>query len=339
MSSRDEMIATVNAAATVAGIAVLLLAPALLLASVDPQVTQPAPEAPATSASGLPPPEANVEAPKTPLVVPTQHGKIGHIWAPVLINGKGPFRLVFDTGANSTAVTAHVANELGLPMLAGDSLVVHGATGSATVPAIKVENLTVGDMELRSHRLPILASGIGGADGVLGMEGLVDRRIVVDFLHDAITIRKSQSERAPPDFVTIPFFRVAGTLPVVDARVGNVPTRVIVVTGAQGSLGNAALYEALLREHSDGAASPDVITGATGDVQHGLLLALPPIELRGLTLQGVRITTGDWYLFQHWKFTRKKPYISVGMDVLGQFDTLIIDYRREELQVQLRTGG
>jgi hypothetical protein len=29
----------------------------------------------------------------------------------------------------------------------------------------------------------------------------------------------------------------------------------------------------------------------------------------------------------------------IGMDVLGQFDTLIIDYKRRELQVRMRKRG
>ena len=32
-------------------------------------------------------------------VAPTRRDRIGRIWAPVLIDGKGPYRLVLDTGA------------------------------------------------------------------------------------------------------------------------------------------------------------------------------------------------------------------------------------------------
>ena len=46
-------------------------------------------------------------------VAPTRRDQIGRIWAPVLINGRGPFRLVLDTGASSSGVTAMVALALG----------------------------------------------------------------------------------------------------------------------------------------------------------------------------------------------------------------------------------
>jgi hypothetical protein len=40
------------------------------------------------------------------------------------------------------------------------------------------------------------------------------------------------------------------------------------------------------------------------------------------------------YLFQHWHLT-DKPVLLLGMDLLGSFDVLIIDYRMQEMQVQL----
>src|SRR5277367_6539915 len=55
------------------------------------------------------PPEIVVEAPEPRFVAPTRRDKIGRIWAPVMINGRGPFRLVLDTGASRSAVNAQVA--------------------------------------------------------------------------------------------------------------------------------------------------------------------------------------------------------------------------------------
>src|SRR6185312_5126279 len=44
--------------------------------------------------------EVSVVAPEPRYVAPTLRDRIGRIWAPVLIDGRGPFRLVLDTGAN-----------------------------------------------------------------------------------------------------------------------------------------------------------------------------------------------------------------------------------------------
>ena len=46
------------------------------------------------------------------------------------------------------------------------------------------------------------------------------------------------------------------------------------------------------------------------------------------------MTFADFEIFKHWKMT-EEPAMLIGMDVLGLLDTLIIDYRRKELQVKL----
>src|SRR5262249_39301066 len=78
-------------------------------------------------------------------VAPTSRDRIGRIWAPVLIDGKGPYRLVLDTGANHTAVTARTAQSLGTPASAEITARVDGFTGSAVVPTIHVDSIEIGD--------------------------------------------------------------------------------------------------------------------------------------------------------------------------------------------------
>jgi len=41
------------------------------------------------------------------------------------------------------------------------------------------------------------------------------------------------------------------------------------------------------------------------------------------------------YLFDHLKMTRE-PTLLLGMDVLGSFDVLVIDYRMREMQIKTR---
>ena len=52
-------------------------------------------------------------------------------------------------------------------------------------------------------------------------------------------------------------------------------------------------------------------------------------------MRGAHITFGDMYLFQHWKLTAE-PTLTLGMDLLGSFDVLVIDYTRHELQIRSR---
>jgi hypothetical protein len=45
------------------------------------------------------------------------------------------------------------------------------------------------------------------------------------------------------------------------------------------------------------------------------------------------VTFADVYIFKHWKLIGE-PALMIGMDALGTLDTLIIDYRRKELQIR-----
>jgi len=276
--------------------------------------------------------EVVVEAPEPRFVAKTTRDRIGRIWAPVLIDGKGPFRLVLDTGANHSAIIPSTAVALGSPD-ASTATVVTGFTGSAVVPTIAVDRMEVGDLLLGPTRLPIVADVFGGAQGVLGNEGLAGKRILADFEHDRLEIASSRGEPAHIGFSVVTFKVVEGGLPIADVRVGGIRCKAIIDTGAQGTIGNLPLREALMR-HPPRDAKKAQVVGVTLDVQSGENLAAPQIEMGGLTITGVRIVFGDMYLFQHYHLT-DKPVLLLGMDLLGSFDTLIIDYRMKELQIRL----
>src|SRR5450432_1789674 len=78
--------------------------------------------------------EIMVEAREPRYVSPTRRDQIGRIWAPVMINGRGPFRLVLDTGASHSAITALVALALGLPTDQNKPVMLRGVTGFMVVP-------------------------------------------------------------------------------------------------------------------------------------------------------------------------------------------------------------
>ena len=316
-------------------IALALLLAGVVSAAEDAPV--PAPGVAGTTASSPTPMSAGIDAgPEQRWVARTDRDRIGRIWAPVLINNKGPFRLALDTGATNTAVTADVALALGLSPADSDRVVLRGVTGSATVPTIPIDRLSVGALELPSRRLPIIANALGGADGILGSEGLLDKRITIDFSNGSITIMRSHHERADSGFIAIPF-KLDGGLAIVDARIGKVPARAVIDTGGQSTIGNVALHESLLRRYGNETVVPDEIVGVTLDVQLGNRVDMPPIMLGSVAIGHVRVTTGDMEIFRQWHMTGD-PVVLVGMDVLGLFDTLIIDYARRELQVRVAHG-
>ncbi len=305
-------------------------------AGTAPTVSPPSVSPPAASAEDAAEQlaEMMVEAPAPRYVAPTRRDQIGRIWAPVFINGHGPFRLVLDTGASTSGVTAMVALALGIPTDQSPQVMLRGVTGSAAVPTIRVDTLNVGDVAVDSPLLPIVPDALGGAEGILGSEGLTNKRIFIDFRHDQISITYSRDERSARGFITVPFRSINGQLIVVDAIVGDVHTKAVIDTGGQTTIGNLALRDALSYHNLSGFhGKPDQIIGATLAVQNGEIIDTPAIHLGGIQIRDPGVTFANVYIFKRWKLT-SEPAIMIGMDALGMLDTLIIDYRRHELQMR-----
>src|SRR6185312_7137584 len=111
-----------------------------------------------------------------------------------------------------SAIIERVVDRLGLTGQAVTPILVRGVTGSAVVPAIHVERMEVGELLIDPATLPIVADVFGGADGVLGREGLPDKRIFADFRHDRLVISRSHSERAPAGFTPVRLRMIRGGL-------------------------------------------------------------------------------------------------------------------------------
>jgi len=320
---------------------------ALLCMSLPVSGDETVPSAVPAAASDGPPalpqaeprPEVAIVAPEPRYVAPTRRDQIGRIWAPVFINGRGPFRLVLDTGASSSGVTAMVALALGIPTDQSPPVMLRGVTGSAAVPTIRVDTLSVGDVAVDSPLLPIVPDALGGAEGVLGSEGLINKRIFIDFRHDQISITYSRNERSAHGFVTVPFRSIrGGQLIVVDAVIGTVHTKAIIDTGGQATIGNLALRNALAQRNIGFHGRPDQIIGATLAVEKGELIATPAIQFGPIQILDSGVTFADVSIFKRWRLT-SEPAIMIGMDALGTLDTLIIDYRRHELQLRMPKSG
>ncbi|HEY2809152.1 MAG TPA: aspartyl protease family protein [Steroidobacteraceae bacterium] len=276
--------------------------------------------------------EIIVQTTEPKYAAPTRRDRIGRIWAPVMIDGKGPYRMVLDTGANHSAITARTAQLMASELTSESNIRVTGFTGTAVVPAVHVNHMEVGELYIGSCNLPVLSDVFGGAQGVLGIEGLEDKRIYADFGNDKLTITRSHGEPPGRDFAAVPLRMLNGLL-VADVRVGNVRAKAIIDTGAQGTVANLKLRDALMRHMPNNTTNQQII-GVTLDVQSGSYLQAPDIQFsENLTVRGIKITFGDMYLFQHWGLT-DEPALTIGMDLLGSFDVLVIDYARHELQIR-----
>lgn len=273
-----------------------------------------------------------VAAPEPRYVAPTLRDRIGRVWAPVYINGQGPFRLVLDTGANRSAVIGSLATRIGAP-IESSPIKLHGVTGSSMVPAIRVDSMEVGDLWLGNRQLAVVEDVFGGADGVLGADGLSDKTILIDFKNDQVSIRRSDRRMSTYRSTRVSVKVRNGHLLMFDVKIAGVRAKAMLDTGAQVTIGNRSLQQALIRKARRGVTSS--IIGVTLDVQEGEAFATPPVGIRDITIHGMRVVFGDVYIFEAWKMT-DEPALLIGMDIIGLLDSLIIDYKRRELYLRPR---
>ena len=324
-----------RACASVASALVVLLSCGPARAADPPA---PAPVAVAPSALAVVPPVPPELGPL--FATRTTHDRIGRIVAPVEINGRGPFRFILDTGANSSAISEATALALELVPFDGAVINVHGVTGSATLPAVQVATLRAGELLLENQRLPVLPPAVfAGMDGILGVDALQDARIEVDFGRDRVTIRRSSGRRAPKGFLVVRAWLQNGGLLLVDGQVGRVPVKAIVDTGAERSLGNEALRAALV----DSARRPHemvatTVIGATPQIAQGLSFEAPAIDIGGARLNNLTVTFGDLHVFNIWSLL-EEPAILIGMDLLGTLEQFVVDYSRREFHLKPVSSG
>ncbi|MDH5176803.1 MAG: retroviral-like aspartic protease family protein, partial [Gammaproteobacteria bacterium] len=216
----------------------LMLASALIAAvtaallSAQAAVAQAVPAGTPADAPAAAIEEVVVSAPEPRYVAPTTRDQIGRIWAPVLINGKGPYRLVLDTGASRSAVTQRVVDDAGLPLRV-KPVKLRGVTGAAVVPAVQAASLAFGELLVEDAVMPVVADAFGGADGVLGSEGMGDKRIEIQFLRDRIRIARSHKEAAPTGFSVVPFEHSPNLGLRVQVMVGPIRATALIDSGAQ----------------------------------------------------------------------------------------------------------
>jgi predicted aspartyl protease len=292
--------------------------------------------APAPVAGSAAAPEA-AHAPKPQdllLACPTTRDYVGRVVAAVMVDGRGPFRFIVDTGANESTISPKLANALGLATSTRRSLRIAGVTGTAVVPSVPIESLRAGALVIEHSQLPVIWSPImTGADGILGAAGLAQDSLLVDFLHNTVVIRAADGAAIPLSYTRVQATRIRGGLLSVPGEVGGVPVDAIIDTGSPQTLGNLALFRALYAK--PGAGGKASVYGVTKQVRPGNVQVAPMVDLGSLRIGNAELVFGDFPIFKVWGLT-EHPAIILGMDVLGSVDAFSIDFRRAEIGIAPR---
>src|SRR5262245_28697291 len=190
--------------------------------------------------------------PEPLFAAPTRLDRIGRVMTHVMVNGKGPFRFVIDTGASRSTLAPHLARALGLKVSVGRNVMLNGVTGAAEVPTVAVDSLEIGALKFENQNLPVIFTSImGNADGILGVAGFQDQRIDVDFKRDRVSVLESNGRRPHYSMVTARAVRNDNGLMIVDVRLGRrIKAKAVIDTGTERTLRNRALQDRINKGHN-----------------------------------------------------------------------------------------
>lgn len=272
--------------------------------------------------------------PEPLFAAPTRLDRIGRVMTHVKINGKGPFRFVIDTGASRSTLAPHLAKSLGLAHSVGRNVMLNGVTGAAEVPTVPVDSLEIGALKFENQNLPVIFTSImGNADGILGVAGFHDQRIDVDFKRDRVQVLTSSGRRPHFSMVTARAQRNQSGLMILDVRVGRrIKAKAVIDTGAERTLGNLALQEAMNKGKRRRETVSAVVHGATPDIADGDVQEIKEAAIGDMKLTNLEVIFADFHVFKLWGLD-KEPALLIGMDMLGVLERLVIDYRRNEVSM------
>lgn len=259
----------------------------------------------------------------------------------VMINGQGPFRFVVDTGADRTVLTPSLVERLALP--AGPEIIVHGVSGSVTTSTARIGSLRAGDAKLNDVNLPVLPYDRVGADGLLGVDILEGRNIVMDFPRKRLEIRRtrrlSQVMRMSSEVSVVADERF-GRLTLADSRIGGVRSLAFIDSGGGVSIGNMALARAIAtrRRRTSDLVRPARLLTAGGEMQLGEFRLVPTMQMGDLRIANVPMAFADLHIFDLWSLNNR-PAALIGVDILHLFARVELDFGAGRVLFHLGDGG
>lgn len=271
--------------------------------------------------------------------LPTTRDHIGRVVLQATINGKGPFRLIVDTGATHSTITPDLARSLGLKPTETATVVLDGITGTTQVSAVMLDKLQAGDLTIDGLLVPVVSASImAGADGIFGAAGLTEKSLSVDFQRNRVEISSGVQASVRAEALKLHATRVTHGLMVLPVQVGSVHAVAVIDTGAERTLGNLALRNALnTRARAGTVATVTSVFGATSQVETGEIWRAPTIVVDSLRINDVEVVYGDFHIFKVWEM-QEKPALILGMDVLGTVVSLGIDFKNQFVYLTNSTG-
>ena len=320
-----------------AAVAAPLLLGAATNAADPPVISKPRPVAPGTPVDIPPLPPAQFDS---NLAIQGQdlkaHEVSTRLNVDVRVNGRGPYRFVVDSGADTSVVGLRIARDLELPL--GEPAILNAVTSRDIVDRVKVAQLTVGSSNIANLEVPALKESDLGGDGLIGIDALSAQRLMMDFEAHQVRVEDARKPmKFEPDAIIVTARRERGQLILTQVRASNVSLDAVIDTGSEVTIGNMALKQKLLGRRGTRFWTVEAI-GVTGVAVKLQMATIGHLQLGPITLQDVPIAFADVPPFKTFGLA-DEPALLLGTDLLETFRRISLDFKARKVRFQLRRCG
>jgi hypothetical protein len=254
---------------------------------------------------------------------------------PVGVNGHGPYHFLVDSGADTSVVGLRIARDLNLPL--GTQAILNGMTARHIVDRVMISALNLGVTTINDLQVPALREHDLGGQGIIGIDALVNQRLMMDFEKKLIKVEDASKPARPlPGEIVVTAKRRRGQLILTRVGAAGVALEAVIDTGSQITIGNIALRDRLIRKrHKFETIEVTGVTGVTVDLQVTRIAAL---QLGSVTLRDIPIAFADVPPFALFGLS-EQPALLLGTDLLEKFRRVSLDFRARKVRFQLRRCG
>lgn len=257
------------------------------------------------------------------------------VGAAVSINGHGPFTFVIDTGAGTTSVADTLADRLQLRPLA--SVLVHGITEARVTRSVAIDRLQLSGLGFRNLACPVFARDQLGADGLIGLDVLGRFRLRFNVMRRSASLNvRGVTVSMGGDMVTGSRLHREGMragkgrfgqMVMTQISVDGQQTAAFIDSGAQYSIGNLALRQAVSARRRDGGrvARQVPIYGVTGQSLSADLAMVDDLRFGPQRLGPTPMLFADLHCFATLGLAGQ-PALLIGADLLGRFREVTLDF-------------
>ena len=256
-----------------------------------------------------------------------------HVYLSVMLNGKGPYRFIYDTGG-ANIVDPAVAKEIGAT---GHGSIQGGGVGSATesVSFANVDSLQIGAATIRNQLFGVAPTRMGfgmagGApvDGLIGFEVLSRFVTTFDYGSDTVVLAMPGAGVSPPAGADVIPFVLDGRQPQFACSIDGIGSQCTLDTGSRDSI---SLMTPFIAAHPQVVPTTLSAVGVNGfgfgGPSMGRLGRIRTVGFGTFTLHNV---VGDFTAQKKGAFAM--PFIAgnVGGNILRRF-ALTLDYGKQTM--------